>query len=196
LFDVETAPHSAYRIGGRKYVVVNIKIVNTRNGEVLFQASSNFGVVYNDPRKYGYREISDGHAPTLTRGAYFVLSHQLAYAMGDVFAGLKFESGTNVVVETLAGSVSDGAGIKKGDKIIGINDKEVFAFRDFVALVDGKTIKQGDEVVVKIERDGKTMERRMKFPLIPFRSEKKGDKLRDQGPVEEPQKEAPKTAIF
>ena len=65
LFDVEMAPHSAYRFGGKYYAIVNLKIVNTLNGEILFQASRNVGITYDDPHKYGYTQINELDFPDL-----------------------------------------------------------------------------------------------------------------------------------
>ncbi len=78
LFDVEMAPHSAYRFGGRFYAVINLKIVNTLNGEILFQASRNVGITYDDPRKYGYTQINELNFPEpIDGGAFNSLAHEL-----------------------------------------------------------------------------------------------------------------------
>jgi hypothetical protein len=196
LFDVEMAPHSAYKFGGRSYARISLKIVDTRNGEVLLQLMRNVGIHIEDPRKYGYTHNLERDAPELRNGAMRSLVYELRYALGDVAVGWHGKTGTNVLTYVLVGSAADTAGLQAGDIIVGINDAKVSSEREIAAFFGRGKNKQGDEIVVKIERDGKTMERRMKFPLIPFRSGKKGDKLRDQGPVEEPQKEAPKTAIF
>jgi hypothetical protein len=75
LFDVEMAPHSAYRFGGRYYALVNLKIVNTLNGEVLFQTSRNFGITCDDPRKYGYPQINELNNPGPIHAAGVIVAH-------------------------------------------------------------------------------------------------------------------------
>ncbi len=74
--------------------------------------------------------------------------------------GWFFKPGTNVITDLLIGSVADKAGIQKGDVLVGINDTKISSQQDVAALFNMKSIKQGDEVVVKVERGGKVPERR------------------------------------
>ena len=173
LFDVEMAPYSAYRFGGRYYAVINLKIVNTLNGEILFQASRNVGITCDDPRKYGYTQMLELNDPRPAHAAFNTLAHELRYALGDVSMGCVFKPGTNVITDLLIGSVADKAGIQKGDVLVSINDTTISSDQDVTALFNKKSIKQGDEVVVKVERGGKVLERTVKFPIIPFLHQKK-----------------------
>ncbi len=173
LFDIETAPHGAYRFGGRYYALMNLKIVNTLNGEVLFQTSRNVGVTYDDPRKYGYTQINVSDSRGLVRAAFFSLSHELGYVLGDVHMGLYFKRGTNVILDVLIGSGADKAGIQKGDVLVGVNDAKISTGEDLASSTSA--VKQGDEVVVKVERDRKVLERRVKFPVVPFPPQRKLD---------------------
>ena len=186
LFDVEMAPYSAYRFGGKYYALVSLKIVNTLNGEVLFQASRNVGITYDDPHKYGYTQINELDFPEPRRGAFNTLAHELGYALGAVPMGWFFKPGTNVITDLLIGSVADKAGIQKGDALVGINDTTISSQQDVTALFNMKSIKQGDEVVVKVERGGKVLERRVKFPVIPFLPQKKWEQGEKGAPDREP----------
>jgi hypothetical protein len=195
LFDVEMAPYSAYRFGGRDYALISLKIVNTMDGEVLFQASRNIGMRIDDPRKYGYTGNNEMDVPGLRYAAFASLAYELRYALGDVALGCSLGPGSNVVGQILVGSVGDRAGIQKGDAIVGINDTKISTEQDIVVLFNKKIIKQGDEITIKIEREGKVSERHVKFPIIPPRPGKKWDKEKGEG-VEESPEEEPKTTNF
>lgn len=67
------------------------------------------------------------------------------------------EYSTDVVVGTVApGSVAERAGIKPGDKIVGIDGKPVRHFSGLMHLLGPKY--EGDNVTIKIVRDGKDQE--------------------------------------
>ncbi len=67
------------------------------------------------------------------------------------------EYSTEVVVGTVApGSVAEQAGIKPGDKIIGVDGKKVRHFSDLMHLLGPKY--EGDPVTIKISRGGKEEE--------------------------------------
>ncbi len=195
LFDVEVAPYSAYRFGGKNYALINLKIVNTTNGEVLFQTSRNVGVRYDDPRKYGYPQISELDTPGLRYGAFLGLLYELRYALGDVSFGWQLKPGTDVVGTIVVGSAAERSGIQKGDTIVGINDTKISAEQDIFVFMSRNGIKQGDETVVRIERDGKTLEKRVRFSIIPSRPGKRLENEREPG-VDGTSEERPKTRLF
>ncbi len=172
LFDIEMAPYSAYKFGGRDYAVVNLKIVNTVDGEILFQASRNVGALIDDPRKYGYVVNNEQDAPRLRYAAFASLAYELRYAINDVVIGWVLKPGTNVISEVLVGSVADNDGIQKDDAIVRVNGTKVSNESEMNAYIRANRMKQGDEVTFTIERQGKTLEKRVKYPVIPQRPEK------------------------
>jgi hypothetical protein len=186
LFDIETAPHSAYRFGGRFYARMSLKIVNTLSGEVVFQSSRNVGSAIDDPRKYGYAQASELDSSLLRNAIAFSLDYELRYALGDTMLGWITKSGTNIVGALLVGCVADRAGIRPGDAIVGLNDTKISSGQDIASFFPKGRFKQGDEVLVKVERDGKIMECRVKFPVIPFRKGTGVDRLGAQGPEQDP----------
>jgi hypothetical protein len=193
MFDIETAPHKVYRLGGRNYAVMSLKIVNTLNGEILFHGSRDFGVRFDDPRKYGYTHINEQDSRDLVSVAFLSLLHELRYALGDVDLGMMFKPGTDPVVgQVFVGSVGERAGIKKDDTIVDINGLKVSNQQDIAGALHKIGIKQGDEITIKIERDGKPLDRRARFPVVPFRAMKKperpaGEELPEEEPTIVPQ---------
>ncbi len=196
LFDVESAPWADYRFGGRNYALINLKIIDTKNGEVLFQTSRNIGARMEDPRKYGYTQINQSDAPREWRAAaYTSLIHEMRYALGDVSLGWVLKPSTNVVSTVLVGSLADRAGIRKGDTIVGINDTSISSDLDIVPLFAKGKREQGDEIVVKIERDGKVLEQRIRYPVVPFLPRRKWENEMGKGVGESPDQES-KTLNF
>ena len=51
LFEEKISPHRDYQYGGRGSVTINLKIVNTLNGEVLYQSGCSLGINTKDPIK-------------------------------------------------------------------------------------------------------------------------------------------------
>jgi len=71
-------------------------------------------------------------------------------------------------------SISDRAGIKINDKIVELNGKKINRFSD---LPPREEAKQGDDIKVKLEREGIILEFNLKVPVIPFKlQEKKKEK--------------------
>ena len=54
----------------------------------------------------------------------------------------------------MPGGAAEAAGLKKGDIITAIADKPVKTVQDYMAAMSG--LKRGEEVVITIDRDGKT----------------------------------------
>ena len=54
----------------------------------------------------------------------------------------------------MPGGAAEAAGLKKGDIITAIADKPVKNVQDYMAAMSG--LKRGEEVVITIDRDGKT----------------------------------------
>jgi len=85
------------------------------------------------------------------------------------FIGLAFAAATLVdqpdepVALTIVQVITDGpaakAGIKPGDILVEFDGKKVKGYKQLVDLVQAK--KVGDEVALKIERNGKTMEKKV-----------------------------------
>jgi hypothetical protein len=186
LFDVEIAPYSAYKLGGKNYAVINLKIVNTVNGEILFQASHGAQATVDDPHKYGYGYVNETDLPGVRNAALASLAYELRYALNDAMMGWVLNPGTNVVGDVLVGSVADKAGIQKGDAIVGINDTKISTDQDILALANRKALKQGEEATIKMERNGKMSKRRVVFPVIPVRPQTKWDKQTEEGTEESP----------
>ncbi len=93
----------------------------------------------------------------------------LADEAGQGFLGLQFgpdESGKGVLVmSVLPDGPADKAGVKKGDVITGLDDK---AASDPKAFVDAVTAhKPGDEVTLKVLRDGKEQSIKVKLAKRP-----------------------------
>ena len=177
LFEEKVSPHRDYEYGGRATVTINLKIVDTLNGEVIYQTVHSIGVNYKDPRKYGFTGVME--MPTyrvndLRNGCFQSLSHELSYAMGRYFMGMLIKQTDDPIVQnTVVNSISDRAGIKIGDKIVEVNGKKIKHFSD----IPREETKQGDDVKLKVEREAKILEFDLKIPLIPFKlQEKKKEK--------------------
>jgi len=63
------------------------------------------------------------------------------------------------IVQVIADGPAAEAGIKPGDVLVEFDGKKVKSYKQLVALVQAK--KVGDEVDLKIERNGKTMEKKV-----------------------------------
>ena len=81
-------------------------------------------------------------------------------------------SGWTLISEVLVGSVADSGRIQKDDAIVGVNGTRVSSQPEIEAYLRAHKMKQGDEVIFTVERQGKTLEKRVKYPVIPQRTEK------------------------
>lgn len=182
LFFQETiSPLEAYRYGGRFFDQVNLKIFNSINGEVVFQTTREHGVTYSDLRQYGGFSHRD---PNLVKWARAMCIRQIAfelrYALGYSDAGILFSERPCEVEDVLVNSPAHKAGLKKGDKIIAINDMPVSNPQDMKSAIKKFGLDyQGLKPYVTIERNGTTSEIVIELPSIPmspsrdFQEEKK-----------------------
>lgn len=197
-FEEYISPYKDYIYGGRAYEKLNIKIVNTRNGEVILQHSSSWGVKLNDPRSFGYsiqREITTtnidyfrGANMWCNSGAY------LAYAFGDFSVGIRTDKATNTLAEVRIDSPANRAGIQKGDKVIEINGIQVSNLFEVGNVLRNGGIKQGDTVKMKIVRGDKAKVFAVTIPSIPFYPNELLEK-KDEDSVDSPGKLKIKKAI-
>jgi C-terminal processing protease CtpA/Prc len=143
--------------------------VNTLNGEVLYQSGCSIGFNVKDPRNYGYIQMEEMQTHVVNKlrwGCFHSFKHELSYAMGGYFVGTLFKADQNPVVYILVNSIADRAGIKINDRIVEVNGNKIQRISDYP-----KDVKQGDNVKIKVEREGKISEFNIKIPIIPFRPE-------------------------
>jgi len=167
-FEERISPYRDYEYGGRSFVRINLKILNVLGGEIIYQTSREFGLIGKDPRNYGYAhnpEMATSVTNAMRKYCLFLISHELDYSLGKSQLGVPYDSNL-VVVDVMAYSVADEAGIRKGDRIIEINGKRAVSGGDLT-----KDLKQGDEVRIKLERQGKVLELNSRIPIIPFKKE-------------------------
>lgn len=170
VFHEKVSPHEDYRIGGRQCVRIHLKLYNTRDGEIIFQDSHEIGRYLPDPRpKYSSYIEEKSVFDTLRRECLSSLGHKLEYAFGGVRLGIaiaKPVEGFGCVIPYICrGSLAYRAGLKQGDRVIGINTVEVRTPEDAERLI--RSCSQGDSIKIKVERDGNILELEAKFPTIP-----------------------------
>lgn len=185
LFDDKISPYRDYIYGGRAYNQIYLKIINTLNGEIIFQTSSNVGMIYKDPRPYGYSSIEELSTSSMNQIRDVNLNNlafQLVYIFGYAKTGLIFTNDLNQVLvqAVMANSPADKAGIKEGDRIIGINGIKINNGSDYDNYFGKNIPKQGDVLKFTIERGGILRIVEVKLPVIPFSPEE---------PKEEPERE-------
>jgi hypothetical protein len=175
LFEEKLSPYRDYQYGGRKSLTINLKILNTLNGEVVYQATHSFGGNMPDPRIFGYPSInkmSTFELELLHEACFVILSHELSYAMGNYILGWRYKNENGLIVDNiLPNSVVDKAGIKTNDNILEYSGVKVQGVNDLL-----RRMKQGDDVRVKVIREGKILEFNLKIPAIPFMPEEKKKK--------------------
>jgi len=69
-----------------------------------------------------------------------------------------------VIVTVFAGSPAEEAGIKEGDVLVEVDGKKVEGYKQLIRQLRNK--KAGDKVVLKIERDGETIEKKVTLKVI------------------------------
>jgi len=181
LFEEKIAPYRDYIYGGRVYNQINIKIVNTLSGEIIFQASNSFWFIRKDPRSYGYshlNELSTSDTKLIMNINLTNIIFQLRYALGKTKIGITPDAKSNQlqVLDKMVDSPADRAGIQKGDKIIGINDVKINNNLEYGKYLEELKPKQGDILRFKIERGGKILELEVKLPVVPFSQEELKEK--------------------
>jgi hypothetical protein len=176
-FEVNTAPYQDYMSGGRAYSAVNLKIVDIKNGETIFQCSSNVGARFADPRPYGYTAIKESGIDSVKAAALALAVHELRYAIGDTMLGCNFDQMSFKVTAVWLGSVAANADVRVGDVIKSVDGVNVSNASDLLSFLQLHPIKQGDEVSLEVERNGQVLPKTLKFPVI---SEKQPlEKLKD-----------------
>lgn len=91
LFQKKISIHRDYQYGGRGSVTINLKILNTLNGEVLYQSAYSYGFNAKDPRDYGYSmglELRTHLVNDLFSKCLLSLTRELSYAMGKYVVGI------------------------------------------------------------------------------------------------------------
>jgi hypothetical protein len=168
-FGVSTAPYQDYRSGGRAYSAVNLKIVDIKNGETIFQCSSNAGARFADPRPYGYTAVKESGIDAVKAAALALVLHELRYALGDTMLGCNFDLTSLKVTAVWLGSVAANADIRVGDVIKSVDGVNVSNTSDLLGFLQSHPIKQGDEVSLEVERDGQVLSKTLTFPVIPMK---------------------------
>jgi hypothetical protein len=182
LFSEKISPRQDYIYGGRCYAQISLKIINTINGEIIFQTIKEWGVYYPDPRPT-FSSVSQQPSQNISRVCFHMIAGELMYAFGDTKTGLepKDTAPPFIVGKVWMNSPAQKAGIQKGDKIIGIDGITVSSFLDYDNFIENIQPKQGSTLKVQIERGGKVLEVDIRYPVIPMY------------PVEERYKEEKKT---
>lgn len=166
LFEEEASSHQDYINGGRHYVRVNMKIVESKTGKIVYQTRKEWGERLPDPRPT-YASISRLANDGPRSYVIAMLQFELRYAIGDAPPGIGCDpSKTGLTVGAiLRDSPAERAGIRKGDRILSADGSSVSSPSDFAALTSN--VKQGDTQKIHLERDGMIMEVEVQYPVIP-----------------------------
>ena len=143
------------RYGNNSYSAnYKIKMINTRNGEVVFQSIASGELPLKEP------------SWPLEETVIF----ELRYALGDAKTGmlLRQDYGTTVW-RILIDSPAYRAGIREGDKILEIGGIGIRNYGDYarISLKRQISASQGDTLRIKFKRSGKVIDSEMTFPIIP-----------------------------
>lgn len=173
IFEEKVSPPEEYIYGGKADVRINLKIINTLNGEILYQAGNKHGMFVPDPREINLhlKGRTTSFIEFLRNRCLRSILHELSYAMGDSDAGFNLGPGDIVIIEVLRNSLAERVGLQRGDKFVESNGLKVHSFSEFVE--SAKNIKQGEEWNLKIERGGKALEFTIKIPTIHHKPEEK-----------------------
>lgn len=162
-FDEKDTPHEEYIYGGRQETQIRLKIVNTRSGQIVFQTVKRWGAYFPDPRPtFSHITAQSNQIPR--NFCISMLDFELAYVLGHVYAGLRWEPGSMVVSKVLSDSPADISGIKEGDRILSIAGIKIRGGSHVKAVL--RNSKQGDTQKVGLERNGKHIEVEINYPVI------------------------------
>jgi hypothetical protein len=165
-FDEEVTPHRFYNLGGRQSCTIRLKIINTRDGGITFQTYQTWGVSLPDPRP-AYSFISERPSEQVRNPCLSLLVNELNYALGLAALGAWSDRSVSgaVIGAIMEGSPCDKAGIKKGDRILKINDSEIHSFNDVATAI--RAANQGDTQKFRMERAGRIYDFEVKYPVVP-----------------------------
>ncbi len=169
-----TSPYQDYRPGGRAYSAVNLKIVDIKNGETIFQASSNVGARFADPRLYGYTAVKESAIDPVKAEALALVLHELRYALGDTMLGCNFDQTSLKVTAVWLDSVAANADVRVGDVVKSVDGVNVSSTGDLLAFLQLHPIMQGDVVGLEVERNGQVLPKTITFPVIPMKQPREG----------------------
>ncbi|MBC8178647.1 MAG: PDZ domain-containing protein [Deltaproteobacteria bacterium] len=172
-FDAKTTPYANYKYGGRLSVQIALKIVDTRNGNIIYQLTKVWAMTYPPADRFFWSPVPDADL-------YHMLSNLVAFelcnALGMANLGVTFKRDATgaVVYGVFSGSPGERAGLREWDKLVELNGVTIHSYADVKNYRKiGKRIKQGETVKAKIERDGEILEVELRFPFIRFAPEKK-----------------------
>ena len=173
IFKETVSPHTDYIVGGRAAVGINVKMINTITGEVIYQSAHSFGITYPDPRPYGYayRNPLEGATRSHLLGLCFELFlFDFTYALGSVNIGIFFNTQDLTISDVFPDSPAARAGIMIGDKILKVNDHPLTTpMGIYTYIIDTLKVKQGDTINLYILRDNKQyISAPVTFPTIPY----------------------------
>lgn len=169
LFDAKTSPHQDYMYGGRFEARINLKMINTISGEIVFQTSKTLGANYPDPRPTytHWNPLPSSIIRKVRDACLFMTLFELRYALGEVSTGLLYSSFAPLIVgKLMINSPVDKVGIKEGDKVIEIEGIKISNYSDYENFWHTPA-KQGESIKMKIEREGEILEKALNFPVIP-----------------------------
>ena len=166
-FNEKITPHQDYIYGGRCSTQISLKIIDTMSGEVIFQTIKEWGINFPDPRP-NFSYVSPEPSLRVSNTCMHMIAGELMYAMGEVKIGfLPKEETSNTIGNIMINSPAYKAGIREGDKLIEVSGLNIASFLEYFNSKENRYPKQGDTLLMKIERDGNISEVEVKYPIIP-----------------------------
>lgn len=168
--------------------IIDLKIVDTRNGIVSYQDRKQYGVDINNSNESISEETLRQIISKLRFNCYYSLVYSLYYAFGDVHPGILFESNVSKSVPVVSGVVlyspAYNAGIKIGDKILKINDVSISNPFEFRSVFEKTRPDQGGSTTVTVKRNKQIIDCKLNFPYIEKQDlgKNKGRKQKEAGP--------------
>ena len=175
--EANTAPYQEYKSGGKAYSAVHLKIVDIRNGDTIFQASSNVGARFGDPRLYGYTAIKESAIDPIKAEALALVLYDLRYALGDTMLGCDFGQTRLNVTAVWLNSVAANADMRVGDIVKSVDGVNVSNTDDLLAALRLHPIMQGDVVGLEVERSGQVLRKTLSFPVIPMKQSREAPQM-------------------
>lgn len=166
IFDTKMPLHQDYMYGGRCNAQIRLKIVNTRNGKVIFQTINNWGIFFSDPRPK-YSQLVPVPLYHLSHMCFTTVWFELLYAIGGAGLGIRHGNTQEAIIKDVwIGGPADQAGIQAEDKILEVDGFKVKT----AAEANNYTSKhnQGDTLEIKVQRKKKILVFKVKLPIIPL----------------------------